>query len=43
MVSWEKNKNYELKREKKKKGKEKGRKITLNKGDKVLKMHLFGL
>ena len=40
MVSWGKNKNEEL-GEKMKKGKEKRRKITLKKGKKALKMHLF--
>ena len=38
----EKNKNYEL-GEKYEKWKEKRRKITLKKGKKALKMHLFGL
>ena len=42
MVSWEKNKNQEL-RKKIKGGKEKRREITLKKGKKAFKMHLFGL
>ena len=42
MVAGGKMKNYEL-REKMKKGKEKGRKMTYKKGKKALKMHLFGL
>ena len=41
-ASWGKNKNQELGK-KMKKGKEKRRKITLKKGEKALKMHLFGL
>ena len=41
MISWEKKKIGV--REKNEKGERKRRKITLKKGEKALKMHLFGL
>ena len=43
MVSWGKKIKIRSMGKKMKKGKEKSRKITLKKGEKALKMHLFGL
>ena len=43
MASWGKNKNHEFKAEKNEKEERKKEEYYTKKGEKVLKMHLFGL